>query len=71
MATFEESRVLGATRPAMLIVSRIPRQVAQRIVRDDRYDMVVLDEIPRAVTAGLLPMDALIGIVRSKYLSCT
>jgi cob(I)alamin adenosyltransferase len=41
-------------------------QVAQRIVGEGQYDMVVLDEILGAVTAGLVPLDELIGLMRSK-----
>jgi cob(I)alamin adenosyltransferase len=40
--------------------------VAQRIVHEADYDMVVLDEILGAVHAGLVPEDELIELVRSK-----
>jgi len=41
-------------------------QVAQHIVADDTYDMVVLDEILGAVSAGLVPLDELLALVRTK-----
>jgi len=41
-------------------------QAAQRIVADDTYDMVVLDEILGAVSAGLVPLDELLALVRGK-----
>jgi cob(I)alamin adenosyltransferase len=41
-------------------------QVAQQIVRQGEYDMVVLDEILGAVTAGLVPLDELVALVRAK-----
>jgi cob(I)alamin adenosyltransferase len=41
-------------------------QVAQRLVREGAYDMVVLDEILGAVTAGLVPLDELVDLVRTK-----
>ncbi|MBV9601471.1 MAG: cob(I)yrinic acid a,c-diamide adenosyltransferase [Chloroflexi bacterium] len=40
--------------------------VAQQIVREGDYDVVVLDEILGAVNAGLVPRDELIELVRSK-----
>ena len=41
-------------------------QVAQHLVREGNYDMVVLDEILGAVTAGLVPVDELVELVRTK-----
>ena len=41
-------------------------QVAQQLVREGGYDMVVLDEILGAVTAGLVPLDELVELVRGK-----
>ena len=41
-------------------------EVAQQIVRDGDYDMVVLDEILGAVNAGLVPLDELLEMVRTK-----
>ncbi len=40
--------------------------VAQHIVQEGDYDMVVLDEILGAVRAGLVPRDELIELVRTK-----
>jgi cob(I)alamin adenosyltransferase len=40
--------------------------VAQQIVSDGDYDMVVLDEILGAVSAGLVPVDELLDMVRTK-----
>jgi cob(I)alamin adenosyltransferase len=40
--------------------------VAQRIVHEGDYDMVVLDEILGAVHAGLVPLDELIALVRGR-----
>lgn len=41
-------------------------QVAQQIVLAGEYDMVVLDEILGAVTAGLVPLDELVALVQRK-----
>ena len=41
-------------------------QVARAIVDEGVYDMVVLDEILGAVKAGLVPLDELLALVRSK-----
>ena len=41
-------------------------EVAQRIVHEGDYDMVVLDEILGAVNAGLVPLDELLELVRGK-----
>ncbi|MCA1647886.1 MAG: cob(I)yrinic acid a,c-diamide adenosyltransferase [Chloroflexi bacterium] len=41
-------------------------RVARTIVAEGKYDMVVLDEILAAVTAGLVPLDELLQMVRSK-----
>jgi cob(I)alamin adenosyltransferase len=41
-------------------------RMAQQIVREGDYDMVVLDEILGAVKAGLVPLPELIALVQSK-----
>jgi cob(I)alamin adenosyltransferase len=41
-------------------------QVARTIVGEGAYDVVVLDEILGAVTAGLVPLGELLELVRSK-----
>jgi cob(I)alamin adenosyltransferase len=41
-------------------------QVAQQIVREGDYDMVVLDELLGAIKAGLVPLDEVLALVRSK-----
>ena len=41
-------------------------QVAQQIVRQAQYDVVVLDEVLGAVKAGLVPLDELLALVRAK-----
>lgn len=41
-------------------------QVAQTIVSQGDYDLVVLDEILGAVQAGLVPLDELLELVRTK-----
>jgi cob(I)alamin adenosyltransferase len=41
-------------------------QVAHTIVGEGVYDVVVLDEILGAVKAGLVPLDELLALVRSK-----
>jgi cob(I)alamin adenosyltransferase len=41
-------------------------QAAQHIVQQGDYDLVVLDEILGAVTAGLVPLDELLALVRNK-----
>ena len=46
-------------------------QVAQQIVREADYDMVVLDEILGAVKAGLVPLAELLALVRDKPPSYT
>jgi cob(I)alamin adenosyltransferase len=40
--------------------------VAQEIVRRGDYDVVVLDEILGAITAGLVPLEELLALVRDK-----
>lgn len=39
---------------------------AKQIIQDTRYDVVVLDEVLGAVTAGLIPIEELLEAVRSK-----
>jgi cob(I)alamin adenosyltransferase len=41
-------------------------QVAKHIVQQAEYDMVVLDELLGAIKAGLVPLDEVIELVRSK-----
>jgi cob(I)alamin adenosyltransferase len=41
-------------------------QAAQRLVREGGYDMVVLDEVLGAVGAGLVSLDELLDLVRTK-----
>src|SRR6185436_12931110 len=41
-------------------------QVAKQIVAEGEYDMVVLDEILGAVKAGLVPLEELLALVRTK-----
>ena len=41
-------------------------QVARQIVAEGEYDMVVLDEILGAITAGLVPVDEVVALVESR-----
>jgi cob(I)alamin adenosyltransferase len=41
-------------------------QVAQQIVREGEYDLVVLDEVLGAIKAGLVPLDKVVALVRTK-----
>ena len=41
-------------------------EVAQQIVHEGEYDMVVLDEVLGAVKAGLVPLEELLTLVRTK-----
>ncbi len=41
-------------------------QVARTIVAEGNYDLVVLDEVLGAVKAGLVPLDELVDMVKSK-----
>jgi cob(I)alamin adenosyltransferase len=41
-------------------------QVAQQIVREGEYDVVVLDEVLGAIKAGLVPLDEVVALVRAK-----
>jgi cob(I)alamin adenosyltransferase len=41
-------------------------QVAQQIVHEGDYDVVVLDELLGAINAGLVPLDEVIALVRSR-----
>jgi cob(I)alamin adenosyltransferase len=41
-------------------------QVARQIVAEGEYDMVVLDEILGAIKAGLVPLEEVVELVRSK-----
>ena len=41
-------------------------QVARRIVQEGEYDMVVLDELLGAIKAGLVPLDEVVELVRTK-----
>ena len=43
-------------------------QIAKRIVAEHQYDVVVLDEILGAVSAGLVPLDEVVELARSKPL---
>ena len=41
-------------------------ELAKRLVRDGGYDMVVLDEVLGAVSAGLVPLGEVLDLARSK-----
>jgi cob(I)alamin adenosyltransferase len=41
-------------------------QVAQQVVREGEYDVVVLDEILGAIKAGLVPLDEVVALAVSK-----
>jgi cob(I)alamin adenosyltransferase len=41
-------------------------QVAQQIVTENEYDMVVLDEILGAIAAGLVSLDEVVALVKAK-----
>jgi cob(I)alamin adenosyltransferase len=41
-------------------------QVAQQIVSENEYDVVVLDEILGAIKAGLVPLGEVVALVKSK-----
>src|SRR3954452_6800088 len=41
-------------------------QVAQQIVSEGQYDLVVLDEILGAINAGLIPLAEVVALVQSK-----
>lgn len=41
-------------------------QRARAVVESDTYDLVVLDELLGAIHAGLVPLDDVLGLVRSK-----
>lgn len=41
-------------------------QVARQIVHEGEYDMVVLDELLGAITAGLVPLNEVLELVRGK-----
>src|SRR5215472_6066462 len=41
-------------------------QIAQQIVQEGEYDVVVLDEILGAIKAGLVPLEEVVALVNSK-----
>jgi cob(I)alamin adenosyltransferase len=41
-------------------------QVARQVVLENAYDMVVLDELLGAITAGLVPLDEVLALIRDK-----